>query len=116
MTCFCYLGNTEPSGLCTAGYYCTQSASNSTPTDGLTGNICPAGKYCETGSIAGAGCPVGTFSDTEGLTAALECQNCTGGYYCGTVGLTAETGTCWAGMFTAYCFTFKVCFLIHVHL
>ena len=95
------IGNTEPSGLCTAGYYCTQGASNSTPTDGVTGNICPAGKYCEIGSIAGAGCLVGTFSNTEGLTTASQCQNCTGGYYCGTVGLTAETGTCWAGMLAA---------------
>ena len=91
-----------PSGQCAAGYYCTQGANSSTPTDGVTGNICPAGKYCEIGSITGTGCRKGTFSSLTGLTNATECEDCTGGYYCSTEGLTAVTGTCWAGRFCFY--------------
>ena len=94
-----FIGNTEPSGLCTAGYFCTERANNSMPTDGTTGNICPAGKYCVEGSITGTGCPKGTFSATEGLTMDTDCDDCTPGYYCGSVGLTVETGTCWAGKY-----------------
>lgn len=93
-----FVGNTQPTGQCTAGYFCTLSASNSTPTDGTTGDICPAGRYCETGSITGQGCPVGTFSNTQGLTNSSECTQCTPGYYCGTIGLTTETGLCSSGM------------------
>lgn len=94
---FLFVGNTEPSGPCSPGYFCTSGAYNSTPTDGVTGNICPAGKYCESGSITGTGCPVGTFSATLGLKNSTECTDCTPGYYCGTTGLTAVSGTCWAG-------------------
>ena len=100
-----FLGNTVPSGQCAAGYYCTQGANSSTPTDGVTGNICPAGKYCEIGSITGTGCPKGTFSSLTGLTNATECEDCTGGYYCSTEGLTTVTGTCWAGRFVSIQYT-----------
>ena len=34
-----------PTGLCSAGYYCAGRASSATPTDGTTGDLCPAG-YC----------------------------------------------------------------------
>ena len=63
----------------------------------MTGDICPPGKYCVEGSIVGAGCPKGTFSNQTGLTADAECTNCTAGYYCGRTGLTKESGECWAG-------------------
>jgi hypothetical protein len=91
-------GNTQPSGPCEAGYYCTLGAYNATPSDGSTGDICPVGKYCVQGSITGTGCPVGTFNNVTGLKADNECTDCTGGFYCGSVGLTSESGTCWAGM------------------
>ena len=90
-------GNTVPTNVCAAGYFCTLSASTSTPTDVTTGNICPAGRYCEAGSITGVGCPQGTFSNMTGLTNSSECTQCTPGYYCGTTGLTAESGQCSAG-------------------
>ena len=38
-----------------------------------------------------------TFPSLPGLTNATECEDCTGGYYCSTEGLTTVTGTCWAG-------------------
>lgn len=43
------------------------------------------------------GCPVGTFSNQAGLKSSSECTNCTGGYYCGSTGLTVESGLCHAG-------------------
>ncbi|XP_077985306.1 uncharacterized protein LOC144439946 [Glandiceps talaboti] len=92
-------GNIEPNGECSPGYYCTRSAYNSTPSDGTTGNICPAGKYCESGSITGVGCPIGTFSNQLGLQSDSECSDCTPGYYCGQSGLTKESGLCWAGFY-----------------
>lgn len=95
---FCsFTGNTDSVTQCSAGYYCTSGAYNSTPTDGTTGNICPPGRYCEVGSITGVGCPVGTFSNQAGLKSSSECTNCTGGYYCGSTGLTVESGLCHAG-------------------
>ena len=45
----------------------------------------------------GTHCPVGTFSNRQGLQNSSECDACTPGYYCGQTGLTAESGTCWAG-------------------
>ena len=94
-----FSGNTASVTQCSAGYYCTSGAYNSTPTDGTTGNICPMGRYCEVGSITGVGCPVGTFSNQAGLQSSSECTNCTGGYYCGSTGLTVETGLCHAGVY-----------------
>ncbi|RUS80923.1 hypothetical protein EGW08_011304, partial [Elysia chlorotica] len=92
-------GNTSPSGPCTAGHYCTQGAYTSTPTDGMTGDICPAGQFCVEGSITGQGCPVGTFSTRTGLTNSSECELCTPGHYCGITGLTAVSNTCWGGFY-----------------
>ena len=93
----CISGNTAPTALCTAGSYCTQGADNAAPTDGVMGNICPAGRYCEEGSITGTDCPAGTFSNSAGLVAVDGCEDCTPGYYCATTGLTVETGQCYAG-------------------
>ena len=44
---------------------------------------CPVGYYCAQGTgITGLPCPVGTFSNTTGLTTASLCTNCTAGTYC----------------------------------
>ena len=90
-------GNTEVTAQCTAGYYCELRASTSTPTDGVTGDICPPGRYCPTGSPIGVDCHIGTFSNETGLVASTDCQDCTPGYYCGRTGLTQESGMCWSG-------------------
>ena len=44
---------------CDAGYYCTAAANISNPTDGTTGDICPAGSYCPIGSPAPLPCDEG---------------------------------------------------------
>ena len=73
------LGLTQPTGQCTAGYYCTSGANTSTPTDGTTGNICPQGHYCPMGSISQTQCADGTYMNTTGAAA---CLNCLAGFYC----------------------------------
>ena len=37
------VGQTEPTGLCTAGYYCRRYANTSTPNQGYDGDVCPQG-------------------------------------------------------------------------
>ncbi|KAF4141759.1 hypothetical protein GN958_ATG09004 [Phytophthora infestans] len=143
-------GLTAPSGSCNPGYYCTSNASTPTPTDSVTGAVCPTGFYCPEASPApikcsagtyaadkgqdvcdkcpmgfycdgiatstyadcSAGrycpagtaevpvpCPIGTFSNAVRLTNVTECQNCTPGSYCATLGLLQPTGLCAAGSF-----------------
>ena len=55
------------------------------------------GNYCELGTEYPTPCPNGTFSNTPGLTADTECTDCTQGYYCNGVGLTAVSGDCKQG-------------------
>lgn len=93
------IGLTQTSGPCSAGFFCTMGASNSTPTDGTTGDICPAGSYCEAGSITGSACPIGTFSSLTGLINESQCEQCTPGSYCSQAGLTAVSNPCAEGSF-----------------
>ena len=44
--CILPLGLAAVSGQCDAGYYCGDGASRADPTDGVTGNLCPPGRYC----------------------------------------------------------------------
>ena len=44
-------------------------------------------------------CPLGTFSNVEGLKMDSECQQCTGGKYCDRTNLTAPVGDCDPGYF-----------------
>ncbi|RLN86843.1 hypothetical protein BBJ28_00010856, partial [Nothophytophthora sp. Chile5] len=143
-------GLTAPSGPCSSGHYCVSNASSPTPTDNVTGSICPAGFYCPEASstpvkcaagtyAASTGqavcdecpmgffcdgvatnthvecpmghycppgtaevpdpCPIGTFSDAMALTNMTECQDCTPGFFCDSVGLVAPAGLCAAGSF-----------------
>ena len=46
-------GMTEPTGKCSPGYECEGRANTSTPTDGVTGQICPQGLFCEEGTHEG---------------------------------------------------------------
>lgn len=39
-------GSWQTTGPCDAGYICYGGASTSTPVDGVTGEVCPAGGYC----------------------------------------------------------------------
>lgn len=44
-------GQWQPTGPCNAGYVCYGGASTSSPTDGVTGSVCPAGGYCQLGTV-----------------------------------------------------------------
>ncbi|ESP01226.1 hypothetical protein LOTGIDRAFT_111743, partial [Lottia gigantea] len=79
---------------CSARYICLGGSSTPTPTDGITGSLCPEGQYCPKGTPAPIPCPLGTWSNSTGLGIAGECQQCTGGYYCASTGLKEPTGTC----------------------
>lgn len=72
-------GLIEPTGQCDAGYYCDSGASTATPNDGTTGDVCPMGHYCPTGTDVPIQCPVGMYMVAP---QASECINCTAGYYC----------------------------------
>lgn len=75
-------GLPKPSGNCSAGFYCTSGAKETSPTDGTTGNTCPKGAYCLQGSITFTNCPPGTYSNVTENKALSDCQDCTKGWYC----------------------------------
>ena len=89
------------SGACSQGYYCVGKAVTSTPVDGITGNVCPAGFYCPAGTISPIPCPKGTYNSVTGKYLLAHCLNCPLGMYCGGVGLSSYTGACAAGYFCA---------------
>lgn len=90
---------TSPVTKCNAGYYCTGKAKTATPTDGITGNTCPAGKYCEEGSTSARDCPEKTYLSYTGAQSSQECVNCVPGFYCLGVGNAAPTGKCADGYY-----------------
>lgn len=61
------------------GYYCTQGAQTSTPTDGATGDICPVGYYCPLNSTTPTACPQGTYLNTTGNSELASCIDCVPG-------------------------------------
>ena len=92
-------GLVTPRGPCDPGYVCYEGAKNSAPTDGTTGEVCPAGGYCPTGSSQSQPCPPGTFSNTSGASNTFDCQQCTPGFYCVNSRSASPTGPCHAGYF-----------------
>ena len=81
------------------GYYCTLESNSSTPTDGMTGNICPVGHYCTIGSSTPAPCDLGTYLDVTQQDDPSDCKLCTPGQYCAGAGLDWPTGNCSAGYY-----------------
>jgi hypothetical protein len=69
----------EPSLLCSAGYYCMESAQTSTPIQDSNANICPVGHYCPEGTDEPIKCPVSTFSNNTQLRIVGDCTPCTAG-------------------------------------
>ena len=84
---------------CDAGYYCTSGASTKAPTDGVTGNICPTGRYCPKGTSIPQLCPSGTYANSTGNKALGDCIQCEPGQYCGNSGLDKPSGPCDAGYY-----------------
>ncbi|XP_015775926.1 PREDICTED: sushi, von Willebrand factor type A, EGF and pentraxin domain-containing protein 1-like, partial [Acropora digitifera] len=71
-------GNSWPTGLCSAGWWCNGSAtSNMTTTHG---GKCQPGYYCPQGSSYPTPCDGGKFCDITGLSKPK--GNCSAGYFC----------------------------------
>ena len=45
---YCESSGSSSTSDCKEGYYCTQNATSDSPTDGVTGNICPPGNMIQT--------------------------------------------------------------------
>ena len=84
---------------CDPGWFCTSGAKIPRPSDGITGNICPAGKYCPRGTETPRLCPQGRFSNNTGNSNKNNCSLCTEGSYCETEGLIKPTALCSAKYF-----------------
>ncbi|XP_076833089.1 uncharacterized protein LOC143478045 [Brachyhypopomus gauderio] len=74
-------GLSEPSGLCSKGYYCPGGQNTSQPSE----HKCRVGHYCQEGSVSGRVCPVGTYQPHEGQH---RCEVCLTGFSCPTEGMT----------------------------
>ena len=92
-------GLTQPSGECSAGYFCRSGASSLAPSQGAEAGVCPPGTYCPAGSPEPQLCPAATFSNVSGLRSVEECTNCTAGQFCDTPGLSSPVGECDAGYY-----------------
>jgi hypothetical protein len=105
-------GSNNMTEECNEGYYCLGNATTPNPTDGVTGDVCPAGFFCEKGSKKPAPCPSGTYMNKTGGTKCLDCppgyqctrgvaaDPCKQGYYCtGKTGSNADP--CPSGTFGA---------------
>nr|DBA16528.1 TPA: hypothetical protein GDO54_003912 [Pyxicephalus adspersus] len=101
-----YPGQVEPTGNCSAGYWCKGGAVEECPRDGVTGELCPRGHYCSEGFFCPQGtglnwtaCPPGTYSSEPGLESVSDCRLCDGGKYCMFYNATSASGNCSAGYY-----------------
>lgn len=90
---YCLGAKALPDGDCDAGNFCPKGQSAKAYAAAYkfgdtVGGKCPAGHYCLAGSLSPVPCPIGTYTDTEGLTLLASCSACVGGYYCDEEGLT----------------------------
>lgn len=90
-------GLVNPTGKCSAGYYCTVGANSSTPSQGTSANICPKGFYCPEGSVVPVSCPLGMYNPSVGRHSIDECTNCSGGRYCPYYNMTSPGPLCEPG-------------------
>lgn len=83
---------------CPSGYFCDNTLA---PVVLYNSSICPAGFYCPENTTRSNEfpCPVGTFISLTTQGDVSDCQPCTGGDYCDSIGLAAPTGRCSAGYF-----------------
>ena len=92
-------GLKAPDGLCDMGYFCTKKSTTPNPTDGITGNACLAGGFCDMGSFESVSCKPGTFNPNTLATSEADCIACTPGKYCSGTFISVETGDCTAGYY-----------------
>ena len=86
-------------GPCNAGYFCIEGSDVLDPIDGVVGNTCPAGHYCEQQSTSPTPCPVGTYLNTTGNFMESQCRSCISGMYCENVGIAEPDGFCENGYY-----------------
>lgn len=60
-------------------FYCAEKSETPTPTDGISGHVCPEGHYCPAGATRPVPCDPGTYIT---VTQASQCWPCTAGWYC----------------------------------
>ena len=82
-----------------SGYYCILGASTDTPTDGVTGDICPVGHYCPEMSSDPSPCNTGFFLNSDQNDEEADCLSCTPGEYCPGVGRELPAGNCSDGYY-----------------
>ena len=68
-------GLTEPTGACSAGFYCPGGQNDTAP----AAYTCPPGHFCPKQSVHPAKCPGGTFAPGK---QSAECSVCPAGNYC----------------------------------
>ncbi|KAJ6656075.1 hypothetical protein lerEdw1_004481 [Lerista edwardsae] len=97
---YCALpGQSQVTGPCSAGYYCTAGAASPTPADNQTGNVCPKGHFCPKGSASPQPCRHGFYSNSTENTRVEDCLPCRPGSYCASSELAAPSGPCDAGFY-----------------
>ncbi len=75
-------GLVNPSGPCSAGYFCIEGSTSFTPSsnlDSALSGICPKGFSCPQQTDHPIKCLPGYYSDTVGL---VSCKPCPAGSYC----------------------------------
>ena len=78
--------------ICVKGSFCNRT--------GLVESIpCILGHFCPDNSTVPTPCPVGTYRNVLGTQSLSDCIACKEGKYCGSTGLAAETGDCFAGYY-----------------
>ena len=119
------LGNTSPTGVCDAGYWCRRGSSTPRPGEeiqmlaatkcginscmnaGIIGDnftltapgyLCPKGQYCPRGVTVPRPCPSGTFSSFQGIDSPTNCSLCLAGSHCPFPGMIAPLPFCPDGM------------------
>ncbi|XP_064629299.1 uncharacterized protein LOC135488586 [Lineus longissimus] len=97
---FCQTAGLEsPTGNCTEGFYCISQASISTPTDNTTGNVCPFGHVCPSGSTTPQPCPAGYYLNSSKHDELSDCILCTAGMYCPDQGMKRPERDCRQGYY-----------------
>ena len=85
-------GRTTVEGQCSSGYFCLVGSTSPTPTMNTNYGPCPNFLYCDvtggTGVGSGSVCYPGTYHDSEGLAALIECTSTPAGEYSNTIDLT----------------------------
>ena len=87
-------GLQTPTDDCLAGYFCAGGDDSATPV-----TVCPAGHYCQVGTHTPEPCPIGTFAAATDGKDVSHCQQCSGGKFCSSAGLSTPTGDCDGGWY-----------------